>query len=154
MRSKPDASQRVRVRGSKALEPLLHENPRGTELPVDHGDSDSRTGIENCCHVGHGLDLTQEVELGSKTPCKMGEYLAGSDAAPEGCATFGQVSQPRQSGEVTLHDQRDTWSLDFYDDRLTGMEPRPISLRDRRRRQRIPIEFSEDLRCGTAELRL
>ena len=69
-------------------------------------------------------------------------------------APLGEVREERERGEVAIEHIVDTGTLHLDDDRLTRAQTRPIRLTDGRGRQRLPVEFEEDLLDVGTELGL
>ena len=80
-----------------ALEALLDEHPPGAELPVHPRHPDRGAFAEQRGHLGHGLDLAQEVELGPQALRELPEHLTGPHALAERRPTLRELGEQRRA---------------------------------------------------------
>ena len=83
--------------------------------PVDLGHPHRASSPpEQRGHLGHGVDLAEEVELGPQALGELAEHLAGPHALAERRPALGEVGEQRERGQVALDDRRSMpgrWTL-------------------------------------------
>ena len=102
----------------------------------------------------HRVGLAAEVELGPQARRRTGRACRPSARPGRTACGAGRARRAAQRGEVALHRRLDAGPLHLDDDRLAGVQPRPVGLADRGRGERLPVELGEDLVDGRAQLRL
>ena len=132
------------VADRRPLEALLHEDPAGAQVAVQRRHAHGSVAVEPGRHLGHGVGLAPEVELGPEPGGELGEHVARAQPSAERCPALGELGEQRQRSEVALDRRVDARPLDLDDDGLAGAQPRPVGLADRRCGERLPVELAED----------
>ena len=140
------------VGDGEALEALLHEHPSPRHAAKHLRDADGGPLVQHHRHLGHGVGLVAEVELGPQPVGELAEHLTGADALSERRAALGEVGEQGERSEVALHQRLDVGALHLDDDGLAGVQPCLVRLTDRRGGERLPVELCEDLLDGSSEL--